>query len=362
MPCKVQIKENLTNKISAETDSGYNKSIEGARAIAKEVNQQYGVQVVRFNLDGDFISRDINIPDSLVDRYYEHELALEQQEKGTPGEQLTFFQKTTPIIKPRVDDIFNSTPELSSIGTQEQYSAYLDSVFPDSKVKNVVYHGSPVKGLQEIKRGDDNQGKMYTSRYGITFTDNDLVASIYAGQLSLDPNIEDNLDGGQVYPALLNLKNFATQDFNNESYGSSIGTYNNALEKAKEDNKDGFIATNIADLSQDQTNYVVFEPEQIHVLGSEKDIQDFKDFVSSNQITTSNEIATSSKASPKLIKLMKEFIKSIGVDYKLVSDIVVNGEKVDANGVALIMQKLIQVVEGKEDVADRKSTRLNSSH
>lgn len=57
------------------------------------------------------------------------------------------------------------------------------------------------------------------------------------------------------------------------------------------------------------------------------------------------------KASPKLIGLMKEFIKSIGVDYKLVSDVVVNGEKVDANGVALIMQKLIQVVEGKEDEA-----------
>jgi hypothetical protein len=57
------------------------------------------------------------------------------------------------------------------------------------------------------------------------------------------------------------------------------------------------------------------------------------------------------KASPKLIKLMKEFIKSIGVDYKIVSDIVVDGKKVDANGAALIMQKLIQVVEGKEDVA-----------
>jgi hypothetical protein len=57
------------------------------------------------------------------------------------------------------------------------------------------------------------------------------------------------------------------------------------------------------------------------------------------------------KASSQLIKLMKEFIKQIGVDYKLVSDVVVDGKKVDANGVALIMQKLIQVVEGKEDVA-----------
>jgi hypothetical protein len=155
MPCKVQIKQNLTDKISADTDSGYNKSIEGAQAIAKEVNQQYGVPVVFFNLEGDFIVRDITIPDSLVDRYYEHELALEQQD-NTPGEQLTMFQ---------------------------------------------------------------NEG------------------------------VEANV------------------------------------------------------------------------------------------------------ASPKLIKLMKEFIKSIGVDYKLVSDIVVNGEKADANGVALIMQKLIQVVEGKEDVA-----------
>ena len=60
---------------------------------------------------------------------------------------------------------------------------------------------------------------------------------------------------------------------------------------------------------------------------------------------------TEQKASPKLISLMKEFIKGIGVDYKLVSDIVVDGVKQDANGVALIMQKLIQVVEGQEDVA-----------
>ncbi len=57
------------------------------------------------------------------------------------------------------------------------------------------------------------------------------------------------------------------------------------------------------------------------------------------------------KASPKLISLMKEFIKSIGVDYKIVSNIIVDGKKQDANGVALIMQKLIQVVEGQEDVA-----------
>ena len=66
---------------------------------------------------------------------------------------------------------------------------------------------------------------------------------------------------------------------------------------------------------------------------------------------TEKEEVIEQKASPQLIKLMKEFIKSIGVDYALVSDVIVDGKKVDANGVALMMQKLIQIVEGQEDVA-----------
>jgi hypothetical protein len=57
----------------------------------------------------------------------------------------------------------------------------------------------------------------------------------------------------------------------------------------------------------------------------------------------------SSKASPKTIKLVKEFLKRIGVDYNEVNGIVVNGKKLDANAVALITQKMIQVVQGKSD-------------
>jgi len=57
---------------------------------------------------------------------------------------------------------------------------------------------------------------------------------------------------------------------------------------------------------------------------------------------------TSSKASPKLIGMMKDFIKRIGVDLQALDSIYVNGVRQDANGVALIMQKLIQVVEGTE--------------
>ena len=48
-----------------------------------------------------------------------------------------------------------------------------------------------------------------------------------------------------------------------------------------------------------------------------------------------------SKASPKTISMVKDFLSRIGVNIKSVKGL-------DDNGVALITQKLIQVVEGKE--------------
>jgi len=48
-------------------------------------------------------------------------------------------------VKPGVEGLFNDNPELSSIGTKEEYSQYLNSIFPDSKVKDIVYHSSKNK-------------------------------------------------------------------------------------------------------------------------------------------------------------------------------------------------------------------------
>jgi hypothetical protein len=91
MPCKIQIKNNLTDQVSSDTDLGFNKSLEGAKALAKEVNELYEAPVVKFfQTASDFIERDINIPDSLVDRYYNKELLLEaenvQREDAERGE------------------------------------------------------------------------------------------------------------------------------------------------------------------------------------------------------------------------------------------------------------------------------------
>ena len=81
MPCKIQIKENITRNVEERTNDAFNKSLDIAQSIARSVNAEYGTTVVRFvQKDVDFIDREITIPQELVDRYYDHELALEEDE------------------------------------------------------------------------------------------------------------------------------------------------------------------------------------------------------------------------------------------------------------------------------------------
>ena len=41
--------------------------------------------------------------------------------------------------------MFEQHPELAEIGTKEKYSEYLESIFPESKIKDIVYHQTTSK-------------------------------------------------------------------------------------------------------------------------------------------------------------------------------------------------------------------------
>jgi len=56
----------------------------------------------------------------------------------------------------------------------------------------------------------------------------------------------------------------------------------------------------------------------------------------------------SSKAAPKTLAIVNDFLKRIGVSVTSTKQIVVNGAKIDANAIANITQKLVQVVDGLE--------------
>ena len=53
-------------------------------------------------------------------------------------------------IKKGVNFVFEQNPKLAKIGTELQYSKYLETVFPESKIKDIVYHGSKIKNIKKF--------------------------------------------------------------------------------------------------------------------------------------------------------------------------------------------------------------------
>lgn len=197
------------------------------------------------------------------------------------------------IVKPGVKELFESNSELAQIGTPEQYSQYLDTIFPDSQVKDIVYHGTNKQFDTFIKRHD------YTVTY---FTKNKEYAKIYGTNIkNAILNIKNLLD---VYRLAVEDKKEEDidlfdefQDFlqDNEGRGYSLKDLNNKdiilnhkvialtnrpflLDFYRKKGYDSLLGSD---------EYVVFEPEQIHILGSKQDIEGFKEFIQSKNIESS---------------------------------------------------------------------------
>ena len=103
--------------------------------------------------------------------------------------------KNPSLIKDGVQELFESNPELANIGTPEQYSQYLDTIFPDSKVKDIVYHGSKEK----FDTVDVSKSKF---QKGFYFAKDKSIAKGY----------------GNTLPLLVDSKNIQVQPFAHFGY------------------------------------------------------------------------------------------------------------------------------------------------
>lgn len=223
------------------------------------------------------------------------------------------------------------------------YSQYIDTIFPNSKVKDIVYHGSPdgrFDSFDVTKAGKTT----FQPTQGVYFTDSKKTADFYA-EGSIDYSQFESLEEyeavktAKIFTVILNASELRLVDNPQaqEKQGDAILRTKNKLSDI------GFVGE--PDYAH---QYIVFKPEQIHILGDKQDLEEFKKFVSSDETMLQKEGTETSTASPQTISMIKDFLKRIGVDIKPMQQIVVNGIRQDANGAALIMQKLIQVMEGKE--------------
>ena len=453
--------KNLMNVIQYSGTGGYRVVVNPAgmdEAVAKENDSQKKAEE-RFERDLDFFQGDAAL--------------LEQ-------EQREFSRDEYPVLK--VERILEENPKLANIGTPEQYSRYLSTIFPDSKVKDILYHGTPDGQFENFDIS--KSGKLTgTSTKGIYFTDSKITADFYA-EGSIDFSQFESREEyeavkkAKVFPAILDAKNLKLVD--NPQAQEKQG---DAILRTKDKISDIGLTGYASDLAH---QYIVFEPKQIHVLGSKEDVEGFIKFREDSQTYSvddlsgiddsyftsltnkyydyvsyeknklngydtdrlniiaevldetsdqelytliKSELATSdeykqdssflssrdfnsylgdikvdairrdieeykqgnrfkgkdvlisivdtafssyinsllglrkpstmlqkegtegSEASPETIAVLKDFLNRIGVEVKTVKEIVKDGIKQNANGAAILTQKLVQVVEGKEDVA-----------
>ena len=177
---------------------------------------------------------------------------------------VTTQPEQTSEVKEGVSEVFKDNKELSDIGTKEQYSNYLNTIFPNSKVKDVVYRASEyTKEKDAIKVG---------VKGGIWFSPNKKELREY---------------GDTIYPSLLNIKNIGdgveivSKYYGEFEYTSSLSP--EIVKKVKEEGYDGL-------KGQDEfipVEYIVFNTSQVYTLGSKKDIAGFKNFVSKSAQPTS---------------------------------------------------------------------------
>ena len=162
---------------------------------------------------------------------------------------------STIQVKDGVQELFESNPELANIGTQEQYSQYLDTIFPDSKVKDIVYHyNSSRNNFEKFDKsfvGTQSLGSQ-DSEQGFSFVDNKLVTRAYGSFnteiYSLPEEVWSTLDENtykkydtNIISALINPKQ---GDWKNTQNGWS--------------------------------EMMIKNPDNIHILGSKQDVEGFK--------------------------------------------------------------------------------------
>jgi hypothetical protein len=187
-------------------------------------------------------------------------------------EQINKFKNWKPFLKEEiggnvkdgVNFVFNQHPELSSIGTPEQYYNYIQTIFPNSKLKNIFYHASP------------NKFSQFKDPYGSG------LSHIWFSEKPIK-----NTYGNEIYVVLLDIKNPLSEFEPSNDYSKELRSYENPTNpdwvnkhhitgELPNFKYDGTIRISAVD---DGKSITVRSPKQIHILGNETDIDGFKKFL-----------------------------------------------------------------------------------
>jgi len=175
-----------------------------------------------------------------------------------------------------IDEVFEENTELDDIGTMAQYAEYIKNVFPLSKIKSILFHGSP--RAQDLKKSQKFKNKFWDEelngyRYGSYFSEEFDEALSYAHSIN---NVESEENIG-VLKVLIDVNNI-------EDVGLGVALVNKeSLEHYESKNLDAVytLESTTSRPGKDGTmkEIVLLDSSKTHILGSKKDIDGFQNFV-----------------------------------------------------------------------------------
>ena len=239
MPCKIQIKKKITEKVENLIKPGFIKSLKEANELADDVNQIFNANVVKFIMFNDVLDTDINIPEDMIDRYYASELKLEQsylddarkqqiEDAERAGEEYTDnylfdeaenegisnYNVNQPTeIKPKID---NSDKQFSKLSPNEQ-NKY---VATESTIRDLAARMADRIGTQNIRFISDRTKEFK----GYNEKGEAVINLAYAGS---DTPIHEILG----HPIISAIKN---KDFTIPSYVYVENTRNTLIKDSKD--------------------------------------------------------------------------------------------------------------------------------
>lgn len=181
-------------------------------------------------------------PDETVKEAPQEIIATETVE-STPVQQESTVE---PVIG--VEEVYTPDSELAKVGTKDEYSKYLKSIFPDSEVQNVAFHDTNNE-FEEFSKSDNG---IFT-----TGQKDWWQKAKNKRKMLIDTKKSMVVEGG------------INSDITKELF---------------EQNPDVDTIITLGDTNDiNEAVYVVRDPSQIHEVGTKKDVQAFKEFVNKEQ-------------------------------------------------------------------------------
>ncbi|MCX6751096.1 MAG: hypothetical protein NTZ83_06570 [Candidatus Pacearchaeota archaeon] len=155
--------------------------------------------------------------------------------------------------------------------------------------ENKPYQQSPKKFKEDEKKGKNSlEGKIISGLF---------ILSFLAGIILIPSSLTGNIIGENVYSVILNIKN-PLNEFDNENYRKELKNYESPINPEWINNYhltgelpqykyDGTIRASRVD---DGRSITVRSPNQVHILGSKKDIEGFKKYVKKSKDTLENKV------------------------------------------------------------------------